>query len=218
MQSEQLKPEEFDAHIASGTFRLAFIGMSNAGKSYRSKTLHKEKDFLWYQVDEEIWKALGFDTIAEISSWIGYPTDEGYAERERQYLELENKFTERASMRTGGKNFVFDTTGSVVHLEPKTQHILKENCLVVHLDVGESAIEHMTEKFFLHPKPIAWCGYFSMQPAESKEEALRRCYPELLLERLKRYREFSHMTIRAKEVYDKSGEETLAIIRNHLVQ
>jgi len=28
MHSEQLKPEEFDAHIANGTFRLAFVGMS----------------------------------------------------------------------------------------------------------------------------------------------------------------------------------------------
>ena len=218
MQSERLKPEEFDAHIANGTFRLSFVGMSNAGKSYRSKTLHKEKDFLWYQVDEEIWKTLGFDTIAEISSWIGYPTDEGYPERERQYLALENRFTEHASMQTNGKNFVFDTTGSVVHLEPKIQHILKENCLVVHLDVGEDALLHMTEKFLLHPKPVAWCGYFLAQQGESKEESLRRCYPILLAERLKRYRAFSHLNIPAKEVRDTSGDQTLAIIRNHLVQ
>lgn len=216
MQSEQLKPEEFDAHIANGTFRLSFVGMSNAGKSYRSKTLHKEKDFLWYQVDEEIWKKLGFDTIAEISSWIGYPTDEGYMERERQYLALENKFTEHASMQTNGKNFVFDTTGSVVHLEQKTQQILKENCLVVHLDVGEDALLHMVEQFFLHPKPVAWCGYFSIQPNESKEAALRKCYPVLLAERLKRYRTFSHINIPAKEVYNTSAEETLEIIRRHL--
>ena len=218
MQSERLKPEEFDAHIADGTFRLAFIGMSNAGKSYRSKVLKKEKDFLWYQVDEEIQKALGFKDMKEISHWLGYPGSGEYAERERKYLELENEFTKQASMQTRGKNLVFDTTGSVAHLTPETLHILRENCLTVHLDVGEDTLLRLIEKFFAEPKPVAWSGYFTKEEGESEASALRRSYPTLLKERLKHYRELAHVTVPAREVYNKSAEETLTIIRSRLVQ
>lgn len=216
MQSEQLRPEEFDAHVAQGTLRLSFVGMSNAGKSYRSKVLSKEKDFLWYQVDEEIQKALGFATMEEISSWLGYPANEGYKEREAQYLELENTATLEASMKTGGKNFVFDTTGSVVHLPRQTPHVLRENCLVVHLDIGEDSLDDMVDKFFVEPKPVAWGSYFVRQEGESEESALRRSYPALLRDRLQKYRELSHINIPTKAVRDTSAEETLGIIRSHL--
>ncbi len=213
MQSQQLRPEEFDAHLAQGTLRLSFVGMSNAGKSYRSKVLAKEKDFLWYQVDEEIQKALGFETMEEISAWIGYPTSPGYKEREAKYLELENHFTREASMKTGGKNFVFDTTGSVVHLLPATLQVLKENCLVVHLDIGEDSLEKMVENFFLKPKPVAWGEYFVLQEGESEEAALRRCYPTLLRERLQKYRELAHINIQAQSLRDTSAAESLSRIR-----
>ncbi len=213
MQSQQLQPEEFDAHIVQGTFRLSFVGMSNAGKSYRSKVLAKEKDFLWYQVDEEIQKELGFATMEEISAWIGYPTNTGYKEREAKYLELENHFTREAAMKTGGKNFVFDTTGSVVHLLPETLQILKENCLVVHLDIGEDSLDKMVERFFAEPKPVAWGDYFTIQAGESEADALRRCYPKLLHDRLQMYRSLAHINIPAADLRDKSADETLALVR-----
>jgi shikimate kinase len=216
MDLEQLKREEFDAHCAKGTLRLAFIGMSNAGKSYRSKILKKEKDFLWYHVDEEIQKALGLVDMKEISKWLGYPTAPTYPEREEKYLELENHFTAQAGMQTHGQNLVFDTTGSVAHLREETLKVLRENCLMVHLDVGEDSLLHMIEKFFKEPKPVAWCGYFSQQEGESEEAALRRCYPTLLSERLRHYRELAHLTIPASEVYNKTGEETLSIICSRL--
>ncbi|MSR70505.1 hypothetical protein EXS62_00455 [Candidatus Kaiserbacteria bacterium] len=216
MQSQQLRPEEFDAHLAAGTLRLSFVGMSNAGKSYRSKVLERDKGFLWYQVDEEIQKALGFAGMDDISSWLGYPTSEGYKEREQKYLELENTFTREASMKTGGKNFVFDTTGSVVQLQPETLQILRENCLVVHLDVDEGSIEHMVERFFKEPKPVAWGNYFSMQNGESEQDSLRRCYPALLKERREKYKALSHITVPTAEMRDKSGAETLELIKSRL--
>lgn len=213
MQSQHLRPEEFDAHLAQGTFRLSFVGMSNAGKSYRSKVLARDKDFLWYQVDEAIQKELGFATMAEISSWLGYPTSLGYKEREARYLELENTFTREASMKTGGKNFVFDTTGSVVHLMPETISVLKENCLVVHLDIGEGSLEKMVEKFFIEPKPVAWGDFFVLREGETEGGALRRSYPILLSERLKMYRALAHINIPAERLRDTTAEETLSVIR-----
>ena len=212
-----LTPEELDAHVTAGTFRLSFVGMSNAGKSYRSKVLTRDNDFLWYQVDEEIQKALGFADMSEISGWLGYPSDATYAEREAKYLELENLFTRQAALETKGKNLVFDTTGSVIHLEPQTISVLKENCLVINLDVGEASLEQMVEKFFIEPKPVAWCGNFVQKGGESVEDALRRCYPALLKWRLGEYRQLAHITIPAGELRDKTGNETFEVIKSYLV-
>jgi shikimate kinase len=215
-QALMLTPDELDSHVANGTFRLSFVGMSNAGKSYRSKVLARENDFLWYQVDEEIQKALGFADMGQISTWLGYPSDPTYAEREATYLSLENQFTKQAAQRTNGKNLVFDTTGSVIHLLPETVKVLKENCLVVHLDVGEHSLDAMVEKFFMEPKPVAWCGNFSQEAGESAEDALRRSYPALLRWRLEQYRALAHLTIPAEEMRNKNGIETLNIIKEYL--
>ena len=218
MTSERLTPREFDTHIKNGTCRISFIGMSNGGKSYRSRILHDELGFLWHNVDEQIQKALGLKSVSEIATWLGYPSSRGYSEREQTYLSLENKCTmEDASMRTNGKNFVFDTTGSIVQLGQDTLHALSEHTLIVHLDVGEDSVKVMIERFFKEPKPVAWGEYFTMQPNESEEEALRRCYPELLKKRLARYRALAHVNVPASELYDRSGKETLDIIRNHLL-
>lgn len=215
-RAELLKPDELDAHVAMGTFRLAFVGMSNAGKSYRSKVLHNERDFLWYHVDEEIQKALGFADMSEISTWMGYPTSEGYTEREQRYLELENLYTAHAAMQTHGKNLVFDTTGSVIHLQPETLQILSDNCLVVNLEVPEDSLQALIEKFFEEPKPVAWCGRFNQLPGEDTNTALRRCYPALLHARLSAYRAVSHITIPAPFVRDTTADETLRIIQEAL--
>jgi shikimate kinase len=214
---QSLTPGEFDAHLASQTLRLAFVGMSNGGKSYRSRVFHEEEGFLWYQVDEEIGKALSLPDSESMSAWLGYPTDEGYSGREAQYLELESRFTKNAAQQVHGTNFVFDTTGSVVHLEREALAVLKDNTLVVHLDVGEKSIPEMLERFFAEPKPVAWSGYFEAREGESVETSLKRSYPRLLHERLIRYRELAHVNIPAHELRDATGAETLLVIRGYLV-
>ncbi|MBL4644452.1 MAG: hypothetical protein JKX80_01140 [Candidatus Pacebacteria bacterium] len=218
MELEQLTPEELDAHVSNGTFRLAFVGMSNVGKSYRSRVLHGELSFLWFNVDEGIQKELNFASMEDISNWLGQPTEKTYGEREERYLEIENSLTKNASMQTDGKNLVFDTTGSDVHLKENTLKILRENCLVVHLDAGDDSLEKLVEKYFEMPKPVAWCGHLNREPNETSEEALRRCYPTLLEFRLKQYRKLSHLNIPAHKVHDKNAEETLQIIKSYLAK
>ncbi len=216
MNSALLTPEEFDAHITEGTLRLSFIGMASCGKSYRSKVLARENNFFWYQVDSDIQKSLGLKGQEAVSAWLGYPTRPIYLERERKYIELENEFTGHATMQSPGKNLVFDTTGSVIHLDPAVLGRVRENTLAVHLDVGKESLEQLIEKFFEKPKPVCWSGYFMQDPGESKEDAIRRSYPALLNERLKRYRALAHVNINAREMRDASGEETLALIRGKL--
>ena len=170
MKSEQLKPEEFDAHVRNGTFRLSFVGMSNVGKSHRSKILQRELDFIWFHVDGEIQKLFGFESMDEVSTWLGQPTSEGRNEREAQYLKVENRLTKQASMQTNGKNLVFDTTGSVVHLDTSTIKVLREYCLVVHLDVREDSLYDMVEKYFKHTKPMIWRGYYNRGAGETPSQ------------------------------------------------
>ena len=216
MNLERLTPQEFNAHIRAGTFRLAFVGMSNVGKSYRSRVLRDECDFMWYHVDGEIRKTLVFDTMDGISKWLGLPNTPGYAAREQTYLAAEDTHTKVDFLDTNGKNLVFDTTGSVIYLPQSTLSWLRENCLIVNIDAGEGSIAHMMEQFLLEPKPLIWQNYFEAKEDESERETLERCYPRLLSDRLLKYRALAHMTIPVSELHNKSGSETLEIIRGYL--
>lgn len=213
---ELLTTDEVDMHMKNKTFRIAFVGMSNAGKSYRSKVLRNDADFFWYHVDEEIQHALGFEDMSEISGWLGFPDSSTYQEKEEQYLDLENKYTKVNDLDTKGKNLVFDTTGSVIYLKDSTIQWLRENCLVVNLDVGDDAIEEMTVKFFENPKPLMWNNLFEQNADETTEKALRRCYPKLLKERMSAYRAISNINIPASDMRDLTSEETIEKIKSYL--
>ncbi len=216
MELENLTRAEFEKHLQDKTLRIAFLGMSNSGKSYRAKILTKELDFFWYQVDEEIQKELGFKDMEEISNWLGFPDSQNYSAKEKKYLELENKYTIVDDQKVGNKNLVFDATGSVIYLNNQVKKWLREECLLINIDVGENAVEQMMEKFFLEPKPLIWNNIFNPQPNESRAETLKRCYPELLKSRLNNYRKMAHINIPAEEIWDLSGEETLNLIKKYL--
>jgi shikimate kinase len=216
MEAAQLTQSEFDAHLKNKTLRLGFIGMSNAGKSYRARILQKESGFMSYHVDDQIQTSLGFTTVEELAHWLGYPGSPTYKAREADYLVREARYTKVDFLDTQGKNLVFDTTGSVIYLDSAIQDWLKGNCLLVHFDAGEDALGAMIEKFFDHPKPVIWGSAYQPAAGESERDTLKRCYPKLLSDRLAKYRALAHLNIPAKEVRDKSGQETLAIIRSYL--
>lgn len=216
MHSDQLTPDEMEAHIAHGTFRLAFVGMSNAGKSYRSRILQSELDFYWYEVDVHIQSSLELEGMGDVSAWLGYPTSPTYAERAKQYLAAEEKSTHLAQLDTHGKNLVFDTTGSVIYLSSQTIQWLRGECLVVHIDVGEDSISELSNQYFAEPKPVLWGSLFNHSLGEDTMQALRRCYPDLLRYQLEEYRKIAHLTIPLKELYDKNADETLEAIKKHL--
>lgn len=216
MEHDNLTRAEFRTHIRNKTLRLAFVGMSNCGKSYRSRILANEDDFFWHHVDGEIQKQLGFSDMSSISSWLGYPNTSTYRERERAYLEAENITTKVAELDTHGKNLVFDTTGSVIYLDADTHAWLKAQCLVVNIDVGEEAVSAMLEKFIAEPKPVIWDNMFDPQPGETERDTIARCYPRLLHDRLARYRALAHMTIPAGALRDATTSHTLDTIESCL--
>jgi len=216
MEAEQLRPQELDEHVRKGTFRLAFVGMSNAGKSYRSRVLQNELGFFWYEVDANIQNILDVEGMTGVSEWLGYPTSPTYQERQVKYLKAEEESTFLHQLDTRGKNLVFDTTGSVIYLSEAAKDWLRHECLVVNINVGEETIPEMTERYFEEPKPVIWGGYFTQQKDETEEAALRRSYGDMLHARLLEYEALAHITIPYAELYDKTGEDTLSVIKHYL--
>jgi len=223
--SELLSREVFDEKLTRNELSIAFVGMSNSGKSFRSRKLATELGFDIVSVDEEIEKLLqqelgdiqgaGTDALA---SWMGFPFHETFRERERRYLQIEEDITSNARPRKK-TNFALDTTGSVVYLSTECQEKIRRDYLIVYLEIAESSIAEMIETFFKCPKPVVWGDkYVRLPEANSDEENLRMCYPELLRWRAERYKKLSDITVpsdlaRSSQV---SSEAFLDIMRSKL--
>lgn len=189
-----LTRSEFDQKLTNNELRIAFIGMSNIGKSHWTNALSKEKGFAHFSVDPHIEEELGFETMEAASKWMGYPFEEKYKSREAEYLKLEEKYTQGIEIPEG-RNFVLDTTGSVIHLNDKIHDYLCENYLIIEFDVSVDMLTDMVEEFFATPKTVVWGKSFNQQDGENGIDALRRCYPELLKRRIEKYRTLGDLFI-----------------------
>ena len=187
-------------HLSLGetkTLKLALIGMSGAGKSYWSKKM-EEKGYRWYNCDEMIAERLGSElprignSTLNLAKWMGQPFSEGYIEAEKLYLELEEAVVEHICdelEHATEKNVpvVVDTTGSLIYLQKKLLSRLRALTKMVHLRLTEEKHEQLFENFINDPKPVIWKGKFKPRKGEPLQNALRRCYNELLSYRNERY-------------------------------
>ena len=216
---EKLTKKEFLGHFLAGTLRLVFVGMSNTGKSRRAKELLRTLGFFMYSVDEYIAKELGMHNVGEVGEWLGHPDSDGYVKREKEYLRLEDKYTRLESIEAiipKEKNLVFDTTGSVAHLPQETRDWLSDNCLVIYLTLEESDMEKIINLFFRVMKPLIWGEYFQFCNGETRDNALRTCYPNLLAFRTEKYADMANISIRSKDLWDASAGVILDAILNCL--
>jgi hypothetical protein len=53
----------------------------------------------------------------------------------------------------------------------------------------------MFQQYIEQPKPVVWHDSFRKNPDESNEEALKRCYPELIEDRTERYYKYADVTL-----------------------
>ncbi|MBI2981061.1 MAG: hypothetical protein HYY44_01960 [Deltaproteobacteria bacterium] len=208
---------EFEKRLKEKRLAIALIGMSNIGKSTRARQLHEENGFDLLSVDSEIGKGLGLSGTEAVAHWIGFPHEKRYAKAERDYLEAEGRIMREVKIPKK-KNFVLDTTGSVIYLAPEILEALKENFLVVHLAIDQSMLQEMTEKFFTHPKPVIWGGMFDQRPKESIEVAYRRCYYSWLKFRLTKYHDLADLWISGRFSTDPkfSIEQFLKAVKEKL--
>lgn len=194
----ELTVSEFDQKLATQALHLAVEGPSNIGKGHASMVLNQQLGFVHHEVDAVIQQQLGLGSMEELTQWL-FPDPEtppdnvGVIIREAEYLEAETTATRAAPINNPG-NLILDTSGSVAHL--KTVYgWLPENFLVVYLKVRMEQLDLMFERFMDEPKPVLWQGNYKPRAGETREETLRRCYPELLTLRDKRYQMMADVTL-----------------------
>ncbi|MEN6438380.1 MAG: hypothetical protein ABFD97_07340 [Syntrophobacter sp.] len=186
---------------------ISLIGMSGSGKSHWSSLLSRSgftryccDDLITERLSSELRRADG--TALTLGEWMGFPYDDGYPEKEAKYLARENEVVaevlggiERHAPAVNPEKTVVDTTGSVIYTGRELLERLKSLTLVIHFASPPEARQEMLRAYMAKPRPILWRGLFNPEPGESRQEALRRCYEDLLESRELLYRELADVII-----------------------
>jgi shikimate kinase len=188
---------------------LVLVGMSGVGKSFWAERLTRA-GYERHDCDGAIGERLG--TLVEagpnealvhaLGRWMGMPWSPRYAEREARYLALEAAVTAEAldsASATGGRH-VIDTTGSVIYLGEALLARVRGIGRVVYLQTPEARRDAMLKRYLEEPKPVVWGDAFRAREGERPEDALPRCYAELLGWRDARYSALAHVTLDGGEL------------------
>jgi shikimate kinase len=176
---------------------LILIGMSGIGKSHYSKRLTAKYGHKVISVDDLIAEELGRGNVQDVSKFLGHPYEDGYKERCDQYLKLEEKFTNHAldyAENRPDELLIIDPTGSMVYLPPETLNRFSKFKNTIYLDVDDSKVDKMIEKYFADPKPVIW-GEFNNFTEENFKERILEQYPKLLNKRRELYAKHSKIAI-----------------------
>ena len=190
----KLSCAEFDARYAAGTLKVAFIGMSNIGKSYTAMRLATKYDFSLIEVDKIIWENLGHESMDAFAQWQGHPYTDGYAEREKHSIALETNATRKA-LKTDKRNPMIDTTGSVIYTAEDVLHELRQDYYIVYIQAMEDHLERLKVQYFKHPKPLVWAGHYKKLEGKTETQSILDCYPKLLASRGKAYAKQADVTL-----------------------
>ncbi len=137
----------------------------------------------------------------DLGEWMGFPYEKNYTSRESQYLACERQvITEIIEQleRNGdgpGENVVVDTTGSVIYAGDDIVSNLRSLTTVVYFPVPLEVQAQMLKQYMAAPRPVLWRELFSKHPGETNEQALARCYPDLLRSRETLYRRYADVSI-----------------------
>jgi len=210
----KLSAKKFQQAYTDNSLKIAFVGMSNIGKSFTASRLAEAFEFKLIEVDKLIWNRLGHDTMDEFAAWQGHPFEEGYAERESLSIEMENHATLSAVNSAKG-NTILDTTGSVIYIDPENIRRLKEEFYVVHIKAEPSDMERLKFDYYDNPKPLIWHRQYRPKPGLSDSENILACYPKLLMSRAKEYAVMADKTVTSQFVLnpDLTDEELFAALK-----
>ena len=193
--------------------RLAFIGMSGAGKTFWTKKL-AESGVPAISCDDCIEQKLaprlaagGYAGINGVAAWMGWPDSPSYAQRESDYLTeeihtLDEVLTELEKHRE--KSLVLDTTGSVIHAGNNLLMRLRRQMTIVYLAASPQEQQLLIERYLNDPKPVLWRGAFQPKLRESPRETVARCYPALIAARRQSYEALAHCTLQVASLRDGS--------------
>ena len=206
---------------------IALIGMSGIGKSYWSNKL-TGCGFYRYCCDDMIEKKLQhilFDKNGKrisMGKWMGFPYDPDYKNKEKIYLNLEKEETanildQLESLNKNAKPAVVDTTGSIIYSGDEILSRLKILTTTVYLAISPEVIETMCLNYRKNPAPLIWLDNYKKQSGEAEEDALVRCYRDVVESRHSIYSKLAHISINYNihSNYNLSAEDFLKHITGH---
>jgi len=212
-----LTKREFQDRFERNALHMAFIGASNAGKTFRTRQLVKDKGLVSISVDDEIGKELGIQGVTNLSRWMGQPHETRFVNNQATYLQLEESLTRQAGPPEFG-NFILDTTGSAIYLSPSLKTWLSQTFLVVYARVSKAQESAWLHIFLESPKPLVWGDLDRPRSGESRQDTLSRCGSELLAWRHQRYRELSDISFCDFNSPSVSGPEFWDILLDELAR
>jgi shikimate kinase len=184
--------------------RVTLTGMAGIGKSTWAARLERA-GFARMDCDRMIAGRLSTelagagDLIAALGSWMGLPWEPGYEERAALYHDLEKavmaEVLEALKDANGRADTVVDTAGSVIYTGDEVLEGLAGQSVVVHLESPPEIRRRLLVDYLKRPGPVLWNGLFRPGPEESLQEALTRCYRDLLEDRERRYAGWAHITL-----------------------
>jgi shikimate kinase len=193
--------------------RLAFIGMSGAGKTFWTRRL-AASGYPAISCDDQIEEKLaarlaagGYAGINGVAAWMGWPDSATYAEREAEYLAEEISSLDEVLTvleRDREKSLVLDTTGSVIYTGNNLLMRLRRQMTVVYLAASAEEQQLLIERYLTDPKPVLWRGAFQPKPSEVPRETVARCYPSLIAARRRSYEALAHCTLQVAALRDGS--------------
>ncbi|MGD8241515.1 MAG: shikimate kinase [Desulfobacterales bacterium] len=209
--------------------RIALIGMSGAGKSYWSHRLARS-GFERFGCDDHIGRelagtlGLADSSLEGLGRWMGYPHEDGFADREAQYLDLEHRVMSRFLSELehrpedGAPSLVIDTTGSLIYLGDDLRRRLQRATVVVYLAAPPEKRQALLAAYRAFPRPVVWQGHFRPKPGEDSAAALERNYMDLLADRDRHYRTWAHVEIEMPSLAaaPASSESLLGPVRAYL--
>lgn len=193
---------------------LLFIGMSGSGKTHWSKLLAKKFNYSRFELDILIGKSEEFKNLIKeypgknetekCGNYFGKPWEKEFDEKEKKYLKTEKKLMSKEY----SPGSILDLTGSAIYHPQELMNMTKTG-FVICLESSEKSREEMFKTYIKDPKPVCWNGLFNIQENEKNEQALKRCYKELLIYREKLYETYSdirvpyeiHKTIKSPEEF-----------------
>ncbi len=199
----KLSRAEFERRYKAGRLKIAFVGMSNIGKSYTAMRLATKYDFNLIEVDKLIWENLGHDNMDAFAKWQGHPYSESYTAREKHSISLESAATRKA-LKTDRRNPIIDTTGSVIYTDADVLKTLTHDYYVVYIEAMPEHLERLKAQYFKQPKPLIWAGHYKKIDGLSDTESILQCYPKLLTSRSKAYAKLADVTLASTMILNEN--------------
>ncbi len=189
--------------------------MSGVGKTFWTKRL-AQAGHRTICCDDRIEQRLrsrlesgGYAGIHGVASWMGWPDNSTYAEREAEYLveeiaTLDEVLTDLE--RNPTSELILDTTGSVIYTGNNLLRRLRRQMSIVYLVASAEEQQLLMERYLHDPKPVLWRGAFHPKKGETPRETVSRCYPILIAARRQSYEALAHCTLAVAELRDASSD------------